>query len=112
LPSLPVEAIAVLRLDGDLCESTIDALVHLEPNVSPGGFVLVDGYGGIEACARAVEDYRLKQGITAPITRSTGPQSGGARSREPTTRVCPRGGWVAEVEKRGGLATGDADEHR
>lgn len=59
--------IAVLRLDGDMYESTIDALTHLEPLVSPGGFVLVDDYGGIEACRQAVHDHRDAHGITAEI---------------------------------------------
>lgn len=67
LPSLDVERIAVLRLDGDMYESTMDALVALEPKVSPGGFVIVDDYGGIEACRRAVGDYRESAGIDAPI---------------------------------------------
>jgi O-methyltransferase len=70
LPDVAAEigSIAVLRLDGDMYESTLDALTHLEPLVSPGGFVLVDDYGGIEACRQAVHDHRTAQGITAPIT--------------------------------------------
>ena len=69
LPAVAEEIgpIAVLRLDGDLYESTIDALTHLEPLVSPGGFVLVDDYGGIEACRQAVHDHRAAHGITAEI---------------------------------------------
>lgn len=67
LPGLPVQQIALLRLDGDMYESTMDALVALEPKVAAGGFVLVDDYGGIEACAAAVTDYRAERGITAPI---------------------------------------------
>jgi O-methyltransferase len=59
--------IAVLRLDGDMYESTMDALTHLEPLVSPGGYVIVDDYGGIEACRQAVTDYRADRGITAEI---------------------------------------------
>jgi hypothetical protein len=59
--------IAVLRLDGDLYESTIDALTHLEPLVSPGGFVIVDDYAGIDACRQAVTDHRAAHGITAEI---------------------------------------------
>jgi hypothetical protein len=62
-----IGSIAVLRLDGDLYESTIDALTHLEPRVSPGGFVIVDDYGGIEACRQAVTDYRREAGIEAEI---------------------------------------------
>jgi hypothetical protein len=69
LPKLATEldAIAVLRLDGDMYESTIDALENLEPLVSPGGYVIVDDYGGIDACRQAVADYRGSRGITAPI---------------------------------------------
>lgn len=67
LPGLPVDAIAVLRLDGDMYESTMDALTALEPKVSPGGFVIIDDYGGIEACRTAVGDYRESAGIDAPI---------------------------------------------
>ena len=67
LPEAPIKQIALLRLDGDMYESTIDALVNLEPRVSPGGFVIVDDYGGIEACREAVGDYRAKAGITAEI---------------------------------------------
>jgi O-methyltransferase len=67
LPGLPVGPIAVLRLDGDLYESTTDALTALEPKVSPGGFVIVDDYNGIEACAAAVTDYRAAHAIDAPI---------------------------------------------
>jgi hypothetical protein len=68
LPGLAAEvgAIAVLRLDGDMYESTIDALTHLEPRVAPGGFVVVDDYGGIDACRQAVTDYRAAAGIDAP----------------------------------------------
>jgi hypothetical protein len=60
-------SIAVLRLDGDMYESTIDALTHLEPLVSPGGFVIVDDYNGIDACRQAITDYRNAHGITAAI---------------------------------------------
>jgi hypothetical protein len=44
-PSAPISNIAVLRLDGDMYESTMDALGSLYSKVSPGGFVTVDDYG-------------------------------------------------------------------
>ena len=62
-----IDSIAVLRLDGDMYESTIDALVALEPLVSPGGFVIVDDYAGIDACRQAVTDYRAERAIDAEI---------------------------------------------
>lgn len=67
LPSAPIDRLAVLRLDGDLYGSTMDALVALEPKVSPGGFVIVDDYGGWDSCRAAVEDYRAERSIDAPI---------------------------------------------
>jgi O-methyltransferase len=67
LPVAPVERISLLRLDGDLYESTTDALTHLYPKVSPGGFVIVDDYGDIAACRQAVTDYRSAHAIEEPI---------------------------------------------
>lgn len=67
LPEAPIERLAVLRLDGDLYESTMDALVALGPRVSPGGFVIVDDYGGWPPCRAAVDDYRAARGIQAPL---------------------------------------------
>ena len=67
LPTAPIESIAVLRLDGDLYESTMDALVSLAPKVSPGGIVIVDDYGGWPPCRAAVDDYRSEHGIDAEI---------------------------------------------
>ena len=67
LPGAPIEQLAVLRLDGDLYQSTMDALVALEPKVASGGYVIVDDYGGWTSCRAAVDDYRSARGITAPI---------------------------------------------
>jgi O-methyltransferase len=66
LPTAPIEKLAVLRLDGDMYESTTVALQSLYPKVSSGGFVIVDDYC-IESCAKAVEDYRAANGITDEI---------------------------------------------
>lgn len=63
LPGAPVERLAVLRLDGDLYESTMDSLTYLYPKLSIGGFVIVDDYGDIAACHQAVEDYRQRHAI-------------------------------------------------
>jgi O-methyltransferase len=67
MPRAPIDRIALLRLDGDMYESTIVVLENLYPKVSPGGYVIVDDYGMIPACNRAVEDYRKKQEITEPL---------------------------------------------
>jgi O-methyltransferase len=68
LPTAPIGHIALLRLDGDLYESTIQALDALYPRVSPGGFCIVDDYHAIDACRQAVTDYREKHEVTAKIT--------------------------------------------
>jgi len=67
LPTAPVDALAVLRLDGDYYESTIQILESLYHKVSPGGFVIVDDYGCIEACRQAVTDFRSANGIDDAI---------------------------------------------
>jgi O-methyltransferase len=67
LPAAPIDKIALMRLDGDLYESTWDALIHLYPKLSPGGYCLIDDYGGIPACRQAVEDYRNQNHITEAI---------------------------------------------
>ena len=64
LPHVPIERLAVLRLDGDLYESTIQALDGLYHKLSPGGFVIVDDYGNVPACRQAVDDFRAHEGIT------------------------------------------------
>lgn len=67
LPSAPVERLALLRLDGDLFESTLVALDALYPRLAPGGFVIVDDYRALPDCALAVDTYRARQAITAPL---------------------------------------------
>jgi O-methyltransferase len=68
LPVVRDKQWALVRLDGDLYESTMDGLTNLYPQLSPGGFLIVDDYGW-ENCRQAVEDYRAEHGITAEIER-------------------------------------------
>lgn len=67
LPTAPISQLAVLRLDGDYYESTMDALNALYPKLSVGGYIIIDDYVAMDACARAVEDYRTRHHITDPI---------------------------------------------
>jgi hypothetical protein len=66
LPCAPIEQLAILRLDGDLYESTMDALTSLYPRVAPGGCVIIDD-NWVPACRQAVDDYRAKFGISEEI---------------------------------------------
>ncbi|WP_050997052.1 MULTISPECIES: TylF/MycF family methyltransferase [Frankia] len=67
LPDAPIERLAVLRLDGDMYESTIDALGALYPKLSPGGYCIIDDYGAVPGCRAAVDDYRAAHGVSEPI---------------------------------------------
>lgn len=57
LPTAAVEQLALLRLDGDMYESTFVALENLYPKLSVGGYVIVDDYHVVPACKKAIEDY-------------------------------------------------------
>ncbi len=68
LPQAPVQQIAVLRLDGDMYESTHVALSALYPKLSVGGFVIVDDYGALPNCRLAVDDFRAANKIGDPMS--------------------------------------------
>jgi len=67
LPKAPINQLAVLRLDGDMYSSTMDALQSLYRRLSPGGYVIVDDYGAIANCKRAVDDFRAEYKLTEQI---------------------------------------------
>lgn len=70
LPGAPIDELAVVRLDGDLYESTIDAITALYPKLSVGGYLIVDDYAApklAKACGQAIRDYRAEHNITEPI---------------------------------------------
>ena len=60
LPGLAGHPWSLLRLDGDLYESTMDALTNLYPSLSVGGWIVIDDFS-IDACAKAVDDFRADQ---------------------------------------------------
>lgn len=66
LPSAPIGPLAVMRLDGDLYESTMDVLDALYDRLSPGGFIIIDDYN-LESCKQAVHDFRGRHAITETI---------------------------------------------
>ena len=65
----PIEKLAVLRLDGDMYESTMDGFKALYHKLSPGGYCIVDDYGAVKACKLATHDFRMQHGIDEPITQ-------------------------------------------
>jgi O-methyltransferase len=69
LPTAPIESLSVCRLDGDMYESTMDSLQALYPKLSVGGFVIIDDYGAVEGCKKAVHDYREKHSISDKLEK-------------------------------------------
>jgi len=61
-----ITKLAILRLDGDLYESTMDSLKALYHKVSKGGYIIVDDYASL-ACKTAVIEFRSRNKITNPI---------------------------------------------
>jgi len=57
LSTASIERLSVLRMDGDMYESTMDALSALYHKVAIGGYVIVDDYDG-PPCRQAVTDFR------------------------------------------------------
>lgn len=62
----PIKRLAVLRLDSDLYDSTMDSLVPLYPLLETGGFCIVDDWN-VPMCREAVCEYRDINGITEPL---------------------------------------------
>ena len=70
---VPSKQIAVLRLDGDMYESTIDPLNYLYDRVPTGGFVIVDDYRVVPASKAAVHDFLDARGLgSGPINSLAG----------------------------------------
>jgi hypothetical protein len=68
LPSAPIEKLAVIRLDGDMYESTMDALENLYPKLSEGGFCIVDDYA-LDGCREAVDGFRARCRIESELVK-------------------------------------------
>ena len=69
---VPSKEIAVLRLDGDMYESTIDPLIHLYDRIPDGGWVIVDDYHVVPAAKKAVHDFLDSRGETQALREIDG----------------------------------------
>jgi Macrocin-O-methyltransferase (TylF)/Coenzyme PQQ synthesis protein D (PqqD) len=69
LRSAPVEELAILRVDADLYSSTRTVLDELYDRLAPGGFVIVDDYGCLEPCRRAVDEFVARRGLDVEMHR-------------------------------------------
>jgi O-methyltransferase len=66
MPTNKVKKISILRLDGDMYESTIDVLNYLYPKLSIGGYCIIDDFGH-HGAKSAVIDYRKTHSIEDEI---------------------------------------------
>lgn len=66
VPKVGILPIALLRLDGDLYESTKVCLEGLYPRVSKGGWIIVDDYA-LTGCKKAVHEYLDKMNLRPSI---------------------------------------------
>lgn len=57
IPNCNVEKIAILRLDADWYDSTMECLMYLFPKVVRGGCIIIDDYYTWSGCSKAVHDY-------------------------------------------------------
>jgi len=67
LPKLTGHIWSVIRLDGDMYQSTMEALESLYPDLSTGGFIIIDDFGAVPGCRQAVLDYRQRHHIREEI---------------------------------------------
>jgi O-methyltransferase len=67
LPTLTGRQWAIVRLDGDSYEATRVGLESLYPGLSPGGYLIVDDYGAVEECRRAVDEFRREHDVDEPL---------------------------------------------
>lgn len=70
LPLLPSEQkFSLVRLDGDMYGSTWDALIHLWPKLSSGGFLIIDDYTSVRGCHHAVNAFLDQHKIKTDLIR-------------------------------------------
>jgi O-methyltransferase len=65
-----IDSVAVLHCDGDWYDSVLLTLETFYPQVSPGGFVVIDDYGHWVGARDATDEFRRRRGITAPMRRA------------------------------------------
>lgn len=64
--------IAVLRLDADWYESTMQCLDQFWDHIIPGGMILIDDYYMWDGCSRAVHDFLAKRKASERIEQGEG----------------------------------------
>jgi O-methyltransferase len=60
---------SLIRLDGDMYKSTMDAISDLYPKLNEGGFCIIDDYGAVKGCKEAIHDYFDANGLNHELNR-------------------------------------------
>lgn len=63
----PPGPLALLHVDADLYQSTLDVLNHCHERVTPGGFVVIDDYGILPPCREAVDEFLSVRGLAVDL---------------------------------------------
>ncbi len=71
LKDTPFQKLSILRLDGDMYESTWEILENLYDKLSIGGYAIVDDYN-LAPCRSAVDDFRKQYAIFDEIKEIDG----------------------------------------
>ena len=66
LPNTQIKKLSILRLDGDMYESTWEILENLYDKLSVGGYAIVDDYN-LSTCKAAIDKFRKENNITDKI---------------------------------------------
>jgi len=73
VPQTPLDNIAILRCDGDYYDATKVVLENYYWKISNGGYIIIDDYNNPHlACRDAVDEFRKKYQISAPIVDTYG----------------------------------------
>jgi O-methyltransferase len=67
MPLVVSKQIAVLRLDGDMYESTMTPLRALYDRVPSGGWVIVDDYNVVPECKAAIHDFFKERNLSTKL---------------------------------------------
>jgi O-methyltransferase len=66
MPKMRDHTFSLLRLDGDMYESTRDVLENIYDRLAPGGFIIIDDFG-LAPCRSAVKMFRMARNIDEPM---------------------------------------------
>jgi O-methyltransferase len=66
MPHMRSNKFSLIRLDGDMYQSTLDVLNNIYDSVTPGGFIIIDDYA-LKNCRLAVSHFRQSRNISDTI---------------------------------------------